>query len=64
MKQINLEEHLLRLDSRRRQLGLAADASPPANAGRRRTPEKRALLEAIAKNAEQAGRTPRFTAKG
>jgi hypothetical protein len=63
MKRISLEEHLSRLARRRRELGIAPDASPPANTGRRRTPEKRALLEAIAKNAKEAGRKPRFKAK-
>lgn len=56
-----LEEHEARLEELCRDLGIER-LPVPANAGGRRTPSKRALLQAIADICREQGREPPFKA--
>jgi len=63
MTRITLEEQGRRILQRERELGLNGPIVVPANDGSRRTPEKRALLQALADDAAARGMEPRFKAK-
>ena len=60
---ITLEEQAARLERRKAELGWTGPVTVQPNPGGRRTPEKRALLRAIADSARAQGRAPKFTAK-
>ncbi len=60
---ITLEEQVKRLERRKAALGWSGPVVVAPNPGGRRTPEKRALLEAIATSARAQGRRPKFAAK-
>ncbi|BBK44555.1 hypothetical protein STVA_45750 [Allostella vacuolata] len=62
LRRTTLEEQARRIAARMAELGIDFLVVPP-NAGSRRTPEKRALLQVIADNARAQGREPAFAAK-
>jgi hypothetical protein len=60
---LSLDEQARRLDERKWTLGITREQLAACrNRGRRRTPEKRALLKAIEERAAARGRQPAFVA--
>lgn len=63
MRVVDLKEWAAELEERKRALGIdRARFEAARNNGTRRTPEKRALLQALADEARRQGRKPSFEA--
>ncbi len=62
MKTVRLDDFERRQDRRKAELGITGRDFVRPNSGVARTPEKRALLRALADSARAAGRAPRFSA--
>jgi hypothetical protein len=63
MKFTTLARQSIRLERRKRSLGLTGDRYVAVNSGTRRSPEKRALLQKLAQLALDKGRMRRFPGK-
>ena len=62
MKTVKLDDFVRQIDARKAALGMSGTDVACLNSGERRTPEKRALLEAVRKAAKEEGREPVFKA--
>ena len=63
MKVIPLRELERRIDARKKELGIVGNDFVPINSGKRRTPEKRALLQRLDDLAAEKGVFAKFRAK-
>jgi hypothetical protein len=62
MIEVDINDHIAWVTARKRELGITDQEPLALNDGSRRTPSKRALLQAIADNARAQGREPTFKA--
>ena len=62
MIEVNIKDHIAWVTARKQALGITDQEPLALNDGSRRTPSKRALLQAIADNARAQGREPKFKA--
>ncbi|HVH79809.1 MAG TPA: hypothetical protein VM782_10490 [Stellaceae bacterium] len=63
MKRITLEQQARVIESWKRRNGVVGNDYVPVNQGRGRTASKRRLLQVIAEDAMQGGRSKTFSAK-
>jgi len=62
MRVIALQDLEREIDQRKKELGIVGNSYVPLNSGRRRTPEKRAMLQRLRDLAEEDGGQPPFEA--